>query len=157
MHGQPGALVDDAEGAIQMFMDHHPGLRVTATLGAGEELDQVFLEADGVVVGDRAFVLEAADVVERHTGRHRAIRGVRIGRGVGKASIVPWEERGEDGVGLGARARVRTAEFTDQAILEGAPEALDAAFGLGGGGRDPADAEFAQGPTELGRELLEAA
>ncbi len=46
VHGQPGALVDDAEGAIQMFMDHHPGLRVTATLGAGEELDQVFLEAD---------------------------------------------------------------------------------------------------------------
>src|SRR5256885_13127219 len=46
------------------------------------------------------------------------------------------------------------AKFADQAILAGAPGALDAALGLGRVGRDLFDAEFFEGASELSRRLF---
>ena len=51
-------------------------------------------------------------------------------------------------------AGVGEAEFADQAVLAGAPGALDAAFGLGRVGGDLLDAEFFQSPTQLGGALF---
>ena len=45
-------------------------------------------------------------------------------------------------IGLFDRAGLGEAEFADETVLEGAPEAFDAAFGLGGVGRDLLDSEF---------------
>jgi hypothetical protein len=46
------------------------------------------------------------------------------------------------------------AEFADQAVLRGAPGALDAAFGLGRVGRDLLDAELVEGASEWGGRLF---
>ena len=45
------------------------------------------------------------------------------------------------------------SELGDEAILQGGPEALDAAFGLGRVGGDIADAEVREDLAELGRVL----
>ena len=45
-------------------------------------------------------------------------------------------------------------EFTDQAILEGSPEAFDVSLGLRGVSWDLLDAEFVEGSSDLGWELL---
>jgi hypothetical protein len=140
-----------------MFPDHDAGLGEAAAGRAGEDLEEMFAEPHRVVIGDDALVGEAADVVEDLLGRQWAIRGVRIRRSAGKARIVARKESRQDGVGVLERSGPRTAEFADEAILEGAPQALDAAFGLGRGGRDPADAEVRQGTAKLGRGTSEAA
>jgi hypothetical protein len=49
---------------------------------------------------------------------------------------------------------VSQAEFADQAVLAGAPKALDAALGLGGIGGDLLNAEFLQGASEMSGGLL---
>ena len=46
------------------------------------------------------------------------------------------------------------AEFADQAVLAGAPGALDAAFGLGRVGGDLLDAEFFQSAAQMGGALF---
>jgi len=46
-----------------------------------------------------------------------------------------------------------TSQLGDEAILQGFPEALDAALGLGRVGADVADAEVAENLAELGRVL----
>lgn len=45
-------------------------------------------------------------------------------------------------------------EFTDQAVLEGSPEAFDVSLGLRGVSWDLLDAEFVEGSSDLGWELL---
>jgi hypothetical protein len=45
------------------------------------------------------------------------------------------------------------AELDDEAVLQGAPEPFDAAFGLRRAGRDVADAEVVKDAAELGRML----
>ena len=42
------------------------------------------------------------------------------------------------------------AQLRDQAVLEATPDALYAAFRLGGVGQDEPDVQLLQGPTELG-------
>jgi len=128
MNRQPLLLVTDRARAVEMFPDHDPGLGEAAAGRAGEDLEQVLTELHGIVVGHGALVGEAADVVEDLLGRQWAIRGGRVRRSAGKARIVARKESRQDGVGVLERSGPRTAEFADEAILEGASEALDAAF-----------------------------
>ncbi len=140
-----------------MFPDQDAGLGVAATLRAGLELEEVLAELDGIVVGHGAFIGEAADVVEDLLGGERTIHRVRIGRGVSKARMVAREEAGQDRVGVVEGARAGAAELAAQAIVDGAPEAFDPAFGLGGGRGDPADAHLAEGAADVGERALVAA
>ncbi len=140
-----------------MFPDHDPGLGIAVAPGVGEDLQQMPPEVHSIVIGHRALVGEAADVLETLVRGQRAIGGVRGRGGVSEARIVTREEAGQDSIRLVQGARASAAEFADQAILERAPEALDAAFGLRGGGRNPADTEVLQGAPKLGGGLAETA
>ncbi len=98
---------------------------IAAAAWAGSELEKAPIELDGVIVLDRAPVLEATDRVEvcRSGGGPPGGRSVR--GGVGEAGIVAGEKPGEHAGGLGERAGLREAEFDHEAILEGAEEALN--------------------------------
>ena len=68
----------------------------------------------------------------------------------GEAAIVVGDERAQHGVGGVDVTRLGQAQFTVQAILQQAPEAFNAAFGLGRMGGDKGDAELLERAAELG-------
>ena len=70
--------------------------------------------------------------------------GSGVGGGAREARGEVGQERGQEGVGRGHRADVAQAQFADEAILQGLPEAFDAALGLRGVGGDVADAEVVE-------------
>jgi hypothetical protein len=63
-------------------------------------------------------------------------------------------EPGQYGVRLLQGGGVDQAEFADQAVLTGAPDAFDAALGLGGVGGDLFNAEFVESASELRGKLF---
>lgn len=107
-------------------------------------------ERDGIVIGHRALMGEAADVVELQIRRQEPIGGPGLRGGARKACIVAWEKGLQDGIGLVKGAGLGKAEFTDEPVLEGAPESFDAALRLRGVSGDPLDAQLAQGAANLG-------
>ena len=78
----------------------------------------------------------------------------RFRRENGEAALEVGQERCEHMIGVLQSAGVSQSEFTDEAVLERAPETLDAAFGLRGVGGDLLDAEFFQGASDVGRKLM---
>ena len=86
---------------------------------------------------------------EGEIARGAAPGGGRLGRDPGEARIEVPQERGQKGVGGLRGGDVAQAEFAGEAILQGAPEALDAAFGLGGARRDIANPEVVQDAAEV--------
>ena len=72
---------------------------------------------------------------------------------MGKAAIEVGEEGGEEGVGGLEGREAAEPELDDEAVLQGAPEAFDAALGLRRAGRDVADAEVVEDAAEVGRML----
>ena len=134
----PASILADREPPIEEATHDDARLGIAGALGIGEELQVLRAERDGVVIGHGALMGEAADVVEIEGRREGAVGGPRLGGGARKARIVAWEEGLQDGIGLLQSARLRETELTDETILEGAPEPLDATLGLrgvGGGGR----------------------
>jgi hypothetical protein len=140
-----------------MLADDDPGFGITLPARAGQDLEQMLAELDGVVVGHRALIGEAADVIQSVGGRQEAIGTLGIGGSLGEARIVAWEEASEDRVGLVEGAGVGTAEFAPKAILEDAPEALNAALRLRGRRGNPADAQLLERPAKLRGRSAQAA
>src|SRR5580700_10332821 len=68
--------------------------------------------------------------------------------------VIVGAEAGEDLVGGVEIAGVSEAELADQAVLAGAPDTFDAAFGLGRVGGDLLDAELFQSPAQMGGALF---
>jgi hypothetical protein len=128
LHGQPPSLIVDREGPIEALLDVDAGAGIAAAARPGEELEGVVLEADGVVVGHGAGVVEAADGVECGWRRCEPIGGLGLGRRLREALIEAGEEGLEDARRVVQRTGVSEAELLDEAILEGAKEALDAAL-----------------------------
>jgi len=102
-------------------------------------------------VGDAARV-PAAQALGEVTGRATP-SGDRVGRGLGEAAVVVHEVGGQERFGGRDGREAVPAQLGDEAILQGFPEALDAALGLGRVGADVADAEVAENLAELGRVL----
>lgn len=151
---QPGgaellAAVMDGEPPIQVRVDGDAGVGVTATARAGGELQDPRAELQGVVVAHLALVLEAADVLEGCGRRRRLPRGLGMRGGLRKAGIEAREKPVEHALCLVQRPGLREPQFDHEAILEGPKEPLDAPFALWGGGRDPTDAQFVEGPADL--------
>src|SRR5579864_1162467 len=146
---EPLALMVDGERAVEEGVDIDPRAGVAAPAWAGKDLKEAAVELHGVVVGDGASILEAADA--REVGGRRPPRGLRLGGQTGEARVVAGAEAVKDALGLGEGPRLREAEFDDQPILKGAKEPLHAARTLRRGGRDPADAEFLERASDLGR------
>ena len=78
----PASLVADREPAVEVAAHDDARLRIAGALGIGEELEVLRAERDGIVIGHRALMGEAADVVELQIGWERAIGGpgLRSGR-----------------------------------------------------------------------------
>jgi len=94
-----------------------------------------------VVVADDPLMHEAADTVE--TG------GCGFTRLPSETAVVVGDKFAQHGVGGVDVGRLGQTQFTGEAILQDAPEAFDAAFGLGTIGSDKGDAELFQGAAEL--------
>jgi len=142
--------IGDGEGAIQMGVEVDAEAGIAPAAGARGELEEVAIEWDGVIELDGAPVLEAADRVKigARGGWAPGRRGMR--GGLSEARIVAREKSGEHAGGLCKRARLGEAEFDHQAVLKGAEEALNPAFGLGRVGSNPGDAQFAESAPDLG-------
>ena len=147
-HAELLAAVIDGQGAIQVRMDVDPSTGIAAALGPWPELQQRAVELQRIVVADRAAMFEATNALE--VGRCGAPRRRGVSGRLREAGIVAWEKALEHALRVGERAGVREPEFDHEAVLEGAEETLDPALALGGGGGDPADAEFMQGAADLG-------
>ena len=144
------AAMIDGERALEVDVDIKAGAREAGRVRAGLELEDPAIQLDGVIVLDRACVLEAADALEVPTRGRRTPGGRGVCGGVRKTRIVAWEKAVEHALGLGEGARLDEAQFGHEAILEGAEEALNPAFALRRLGGDPADAEIPEGPADLG-------
>jgi len=121
--------VQDDEAASEEFpkLDALPG--PAAPAGPGWELHRAQPEAHGVVGGDAA-AIAAAELESEVTGRPPPSRlGPR--RRPSEASVVVREEDRQEGIGVLGRGDATQAQLTDEAILQGLPEAFDAPFGRG--------------------------
>src|ERR1039457_2695166 len=88
-------------------------------------------------------------------GAGRRSENSSSGRGrAGEALLVIGAEAGEHPIGLLHSGGLGQAKFADQTVLASAPDAFDAALGLGRIGGDLLDAELFQGASELGGSLF---
>ena len=82
-----------------------------------------------------------------------SVQIVRTGRSYGEAGVEALDEPGQEDVAVCHAGHAREAEFFNQAILKGAVDALDPAFGLAGVGADDLDVQFRQCSAELRHAL----
>jgi hypothetical protein len=148
--GEGLAAIGDSDGAIQMRVDVDAGAGEAAPSRPGAELDEAAIQLDRVIVLDGAAVFEATHAREGGPRWCGAPGGGRVRGGVGEAGIVTGEQAVDDALGLGERARLGESQFNDEAILEGAEEALNPTLRLWGVSPDPRDAEFLKRPSDLG-------
>jgi hypothetical protein len=141
----------NGERAIELGVDVDAGAGVAAPIRARVELDEPAGELDGVVMADRARILEAADAVEHWARRRGAPRGRGVRGGLREARIVAREESVEHALRLLLRAGLRQAQFHHEPILERAKEAFNPPLRLGRPGPDPADAQVLHGTPHLRR------
>lgn len=144
-------MVIHGEGAIEPSVNLDAHARIAASTGSGPHLEEEPVELHGVVLLNRALVLETTDAVEGFWGRGGPPSGVRVCRRGSEVGVVAWEKPIEHALGLRERTRLRETELDDEAILEGAEEPLDPTLRLGGVRANPADAEFLEGAANLGR------
>ena len=107
-------------------------------------------KVDDVIGADHALVAKLRQRARSKYAGQRAEIALRLASRDGEALVIVSVEAGEDLVGGVEIAGVGEAEFADQAVLAGAPGALDAAFGLGREGGDLLNAEFFQEPDSNG-------
>ncbi|MCU1297495.1 MAG: hypothetical protein JWO91_1773 [Acidobacteriaceae bacterium] len=129
---------------------------IEVDFGAGEaealsllgDLETPALPLDDVVVADYALMNETADAIQILRGG--APCGLHVAGVAGEATVVVCHENAQPGIGGVQIAGLGQAEFAGEAILQHAPEAFDAAFGLRTAGGDEGDTELLQGAAELG-------
>src|SRR5712664_4464532 len=140
-------------------VERHPPIEslVDVHFGAGEaeppcllgDLEAAAFPLHDVVVADGAFVDEAADALK--TFRSRAPSGCGFAGLPGETAVVVGDKLAQHGVGGVDVRGFGKAQFAGEAILQHAPEPLDAAFGLRAVGGDEGDAELFQCAAELRR------
>ncbi len=145
---QAGVAVVEGDPAIKSLIDLHFGTGETEAVGLLGDLEAAAFPLHDVVVADSALVHEAADAVE--AVRRGSPGGFHLAGLFGETAVVVDDEATQHGVGGVEVVSSSQAEFAAQAILQHAPEAFDAAFGLWAVGGDEGDAELIQGAAELG-------
>jgi hypothetical protein len=144
---QPGIAVVERDPAIESLMDLHGGSGKAEAAGLRMNLQPLAAPLHDVVVADDALVSEATDAIQIF--RSRAPGLLCIAGSAREAAVVVGDEAAQDEVG-GSRVRsLGQTKFAGEAILQHAPEALDAAFGLRSLCGDEGDAELFQSATEL--------
>lgn len=152
MFGNELVVVVDEEAAVEALGDLNTAAAVGARAWAAGNLDPAAGEGNGVVLGGDPGVVAGEAGVEIPRGRSPGWAGI-LG-GPGKSLVVARDELGEAAERLLHRRGPFQAQDANESILNGAPEALDAALGLRAVGGDVADAEFAQHAAPLGGVAL---
>jgi len=137
---EDGASVTDEEGAVEMFEELDAALSVGASVGPSGDLDPAVAESDGVVLGNDSSVLAGEVAFEIARSGPPGRSGVTWGDG--EAPVEFGDEGGQVVARVLERDRLVKAQQAYEAILERAPEALDASFGLRASGGDVSDPEF---------------
>lgn len=112
------------------------------------DLESMAIPLHDVVVANHALMNEAANPVE--IVGCGAPCGLHVAGAAGEAAIVVGQEVAEHGVGRVQIASLSQTEFAGEAVLQDAPEAFDAAFGLRAAGGNEGDAELIESAAELG-------
>src|SRR5260221_1331850 len=146
---EAGVAVIERDPLVESLVDLHFGAGEAKAAGLLRDLEAAAFPLHDVVVANGALVHEAADTLEAFRGRSPG--GFHFARLSGETAVVVSDELAQHGVGGVEVMSASKAEFAAQAILQHAPEALDAAFGLRAVGGDEGDAQLFQGATELGR------
>ena len=144
---EPSIAIVERDAAIESLMDLDGGSGKAEAAGLRMNLQPAAVPLHDVVVADDALVSEAADAIQIF--RSRAPGLFRVAGSAGEAAIVVGEEAAQDPIGGVEIASLGQAKFAGEAILQHAPEALDAAFGLGALCGDEGDAELFESATEL--------
>jgi len=154
LRSEERVLIEDDEAAIEELAQFHATAGVGAAAGPGRDLEPAGAQPHGVVPGHDARVATAQETREVARGRPPPGRGVR-GR-AREALNEGGQELREKRVGLLKSGERAQAQFADEAVLQGAPEAFDAALGLRRLSGDEPDAEILEHAPEMGRVLLAA-
>jgi len=128
-------------------MDLHGRSGEAEAAGLRMDLQPQAAPSHDVVVADNALVSEAADAIEIF--RSGAPCLLCLAGRASEAAVVVGEEAAQDEVGGRQIRSVGQTKFAGQAILQHAPEALDAAFGLRALCGDEGDAELFQSAAKL--------
>ncbi len=144
---QAGVAVIERDAAIESLIEMDFGSGEAEALALLWDLEALALPLHDVVVADHAQVNEATDAVE--VIRSRAPCSLHFTRAASEAAVVVGHEGSQHGVGGVQIASLGEAQLAAQTILEDAPEAFDAAFGLGTAGGDEGDAELIESAAEL--------
>src|SRR5664280_1352250 len=138
-------------------MREFDGFSGVATMARqGGQGDGVGAQADRVVGGDDALIAQAEATGQIEAARQGAKVASGLGGRAGEALLVIGAEAGEHHIGLLQSGGLGQAKFADQTVLASAPDAFDAALGLGRVGGDLLHAEFLEGASQLGRRFFPA-
>lgn len=152
--GQPLTVIPAGEGAIEPFVHFDGELRVTAAVWSREDLQTTGADSDRVIVAYAPLVLEAEDGVRIEPSGPGSVGRLGVRGRAREARVVAREEAGEERVRALPIRNPRQAQFGDEAVLEGTEAILNAAFGLGAVGRNPADADFGECAAHLRAQRL---
>ena len=107
-----------------------------------------------MVGGDDALIAQAEATGQIEAARQGAKVASGVGGRAGEALLVIGAKAGEHPIGLFQSGGLGQAKFADQTVLASAPDALDAALGLGRVGGDLLNAEFLERASQLGGSLF---
>src|SRR5580658_769104 len=144
-----GLTVIDVHCSFERFVELHLGPGEAEAFGLRRDLEAAAVPLHDVVVADRAFVNEAADTVQILGSRAPGFFG--FARRAAEAPVVVRKKSAKDFVGRLEIGGAGQPQFAGEAILKGAPEAFDAAFGLRRVGGNVGDAELLKRTAELSR------
>src|SRR5258707_7746182 len=145
---QSGVAVIKRDATIESVIEEDFGSGKAEAAGLLGDLEALALPLHDVVVADDTFMNEANDAIQ--ILRSRTPSGRSRTRRPGEAAVVVGEEGTQNGIGGIQINGASQAQFAAEAILQHAPEALDAALGLWGLGGDESDAELSESVAELG-------
>lgn len=124
-----GVSVVQGDSSFEVFIELHPGTGEAEAVRLGRDVEAAAFPLHDVVVADDAFVDEAADAVQ--VGWCRAPGFFAFPGRAGKAAVIGGQEALQDAIGGMQVAGLGQAQLAAETVLEDAPEAFDAAFGLG--------------------------
>jgi len=144
---QADVSVVERDTAVESLIEMDFGASKAEALSLLGDLEALAFPLHNVVVADDALMNKAADAVQIFRGG--APSGLHFTGPTGEAAVEVGKEVTQHGVGGVQIASLSQAQLAAQTILEDAPEAFDAAFGLGTAGGDESDAELFEGASEL--------
>src|SRR5580704_4458474 len=121
--------VVDRNLSFQRFHELDFGPGEAEALRLGRDLETASVPLHDVVVADAALVMKAADAVEIFRSGPPSL--FCFARRASEAAVVIGQEAAQDLVGGVQIDGTGQTQFAGEPILEGAPETLDGALGLG--------------------------